>query len=80
MNIASCTIDTGVDENVRLVDMSGKPTEVREKAQKSLSCNTLKIVEFMKGDEIYIREMGEMGEMTGIYTNTSSYFGLIQLG
>jgi len=77
MNIASCTIDTGVDENVRLVDMSGKPTEVREKAQKSLSCNTLKIVEFMKGDEIYIREMGEM---TGIYTNTSSYFGLIQLG
>jgi len=31
----------------------------------------------MKGDEIYIREMGEM---TGIYTNTSSYFGLIQLG
>ena len=77
MNIASCTIDTGVDENVRLVDMSGKPTEVREKAQKSLSCNTLKIVEFMKGDEIYILEMGEM---TGIYTNTSSYFGLIQLG
>lgn len=59
-NIASCVAKTGMGENV----------------EKQLSCNTIKIVDLVKNDEIYVQEMGNL---SGIYAETTSYFGLIKL-